>query len=51
MGVGLFAESVLGQGTKMIMEFPVSSYITMEAQRDGQVSWPDGAVPGYLKKM
>lgn len=28
LGVGLFAESAPGQGTKMIMEFPVSSYIT-----------------------
>lgn len=27
LGVGLFAESVKGQGTKMVMEFPVSSYI------------------------
>ncbi len=35
LDVGLWAESVLGQGTRMIMEFPVSSYIAMKG-KDGQ---------------
>lgn len=30
LGIGLRAESVPGRGTKMIMEFPVSNYITRE---------------------
>ena len=30
MGIGIYAESEYGRGTKMIVEFPVSNYISRD---------------------